>query len=150
MDKGNFPESRWTMGRFIGIAWDTGDLFTFKVWSEPDGNWKKGREFVRNVVRARDESDILVDQEEKPDLTRFKFQRMKRTNKRKRNGKHVYELQDIPEGEVEDTMEGDNVEVEDVSTMQAETRSVTFTNDSADTIREPMVSQNQGEEAGAR
>ena len=91
------------------------------------------------MVRARDESDILVDQEEKPDLTRFKLQRMKRTNKRKRNVKHIYELQDIPEGEVEDTMEGDNVEVEDVSTMQAETRSVTFTNDSADTIREPMV-----------
>ena len=85
MDKGNSPESKWTMGRFIGIAWDTGDLFTFKVWSEPYGDWKKGLEFVRNVVRARDESEILVDQEEKPDLTRFKFQRMKRTNKRKRN-----------------------------------------------------------------
>ena len=47
-------------------------------------------------------------------------------------------------------MEGENVEVEDVSTMQAETRSVTFTNDYADTIGEPMVSQNQGGEAGAR
>ena len=72
-------------------------------------------------------------------MTRFKFQRMKRTNKRTRNGKDVYELQDIPEGEVKGAMERENVEVEDVSTMQAETRSVTFTNDSADTIGEPMV-----------
>ena len=58
MDKGNFSESRWTMGRFIGIAWDTGDIFNFKVWSEPDGDWKKGRELVRNVVCARYESEI--------------------------------------------------------------------------------------------
>ena len=52
LDAGQFPESKWTMGRFIvGIAWwDTGNLFTFKGWSELDGMWKKGRELVRNVV----------------------------------------------------------------------------------------------------
>ena len=48
------------MGRFIGIAWDTGDLFTFKVWSEPDGDWKKGREYTRNMVRIHDESEITT------------------------------------------------------------------------------------------
>ena len=46
----NFPQSQWVMGRFLAIAWDSGDLFTFKVWSEPDGKWQKGGEFVRNVV----------------------------------------------------------------------------------------------------
>ena len=28
------------MGRFLGMAWYTGDMFTFKVWSEPDGDWR--------------------------------------------------------------------------------------------------------------
>ena len=32
------------MGHFLGIACDTGNLFTFEVWSEPDGGWRKGRE----------------------------------------------------------------------------------------------------------
>ena len=38
---------------------------------------------------------------------------MQRKNKRKRNKEFIYELQDIPEGEVEDTTEGNNVDVED-------------------------------------
>ena len=68
---------------------DSSDIsqFRFRFWQPikfmdkenfPESRWKMGREFVRNVVCARDESEILVDQEEKPDLTRFKFQRMKR------------------------------------------------------------------------
>ena len=63
MDKGSFPESRWTMGRFIGIYWDTDNLFTFKVWSKPDSKWQNGRELNRNFVRYRSESEIL----EKPE-----------------------------------------------------------------------------------
>ena len=39
-------------------------------------------------------------------MTQFSFQRMQRTNKQKINKEFVYELQDIPEGEVEDTTEG--------------------------------------------
>ena len=38
---------------------------------------------------------------------------MYRTKKRKRNKEFVCELHDIPEGEVEDTTEGDNVDVEE-------------------------------------
>ncbi len=49
-DPKGFPGSRWVMARFLGIAWDSGDAFTFKIWSEPDGDWKKGREYTRNVV----------------------------------------------------------------------------------------------------
>ena len=63
MGKGTFPKSRWTMGRFIGIAWDTGNLFTFKIWSELDSKWQNGRELNRNFVRYRSESEIL----EKPE-----------------------------------------------------------------------------------
>ena len=150
MNKGNFPDGSWTMGRFIGIAWDTGDLFTFKVWSEPDGDWKKGREFVRNVVRPRHESEMPVDPEQEPDLTQFRFQRMTRTKKRKRNNEFVYELRDIPEGEVEDTTEGENVEVEDVSTLPAETLPVPSTTGDSTDIGMPMMPQNPGGETGVR
>jgi hypothetical protein len=107
MDKSQFPGSTWVLGRFIGIAWDTGDLFTFKVWSEPEGKWQDGQEFVRNVVRPRAESEMPTSQEENPDLNQFRFQRKYRTKKRKRNKEFIYELRDIPEGneEIDDTTE---------------------------------------------
>ena len=38
---------------FIGIAWESGDAFTYRVWTEPEGDWKKGQELIRNVVRPR-------------------------------------------------------------------------------------------------
>ena len=38
LDSTQFPESRWVYGRFLGIAWETGDMFTFKVWSEPEND----------------------------------------------------------------------------------------------------------------
>ena len=61
MHKGSFPESHWNMGRFIGIAWDTGDMFTFKVWSEPDGKWKNGQELTSNIIITRAEREIPED-----------------------------------------------------------------------------------------
>ena len=64
------------MGIFLGIYWDTGDLFNFKVWSEPDGDWNNGGEFTINVVLTRDEDEIPVDPEEEPNLTQLRFQRM--------------------------------------------------------------------------
>ncbi len=116
-NKAQFPESRWTMGRFIGIAWDTGDLFTFKVWSEPNGDWKKGHKFIQNIVRTRDESELSTGNQEEPDLSQFCFQKQYKTNKQKRNKEFVYELRDIPEGkeEAEDTTKdnsGEEVNVE--------------------------------------
>ena len=49
MQPPSFPESQWMLGQFLGIARDSGDFFTFKVWSEPE----KGREYIRNVVQLR-------------------------------------------------------------------------------------------------
>ena len=124
IDNAQFPDSGWALGRFIGIAWDTGDLFTFKVWSEPDGNWWKGQEYVRNVVRPRGEDEIPTNQEVEPDLSQFRFQRKYKTKKRKRGDEYVYELRDIPDGneETDDTMEignGDEV-IDNVSPIDIE------------------------------
>ena len=116
MTKSQFPESSWEMGRFLGIAWDTGDLFTFKVWSEPGGDWSKGSEMTRNVVRARHESEMPID-EQIPDLSQFKFQKKYKTKKRKRNKEFVYELRDVPDGAIEtenttNENNGEEVEIE--------------------------------------
>jgi hypothetical protein len=45
-----YPRPNFLPGRFIGIAWNHGDAFTYRVWSEPDGNWSKGQELIRNIV----------------------------------------------------------------------------------------------------
>ena len=42
-DKTKFPNIRWVTDRFIGIDWETNDVFTLKVWSKTNGNWRKGR-----------------------------------------------------------------------------------------------------------
>ena len=86
------------MARQLGIAWDTSDLLTFRLWSEPDGNWtNKGCEFTRNVVRNRHEDENPKTSEEVLDLSQFKFQKKDRTKKCKCNGKYAYATIDIPE-----------------------------------------------------
>eukprot|EP00957_Ditylum_brightwellii_P124409 9482144-Ditylum_brightwellii.AAC.1 len=52
-----FPEFKWQNGRFVCIAWDHGDAFTYKIWTEPEkGGWKKGWELIRNAGWPRNES----------------------------------------------------------------------------------------------
>eukprot|EP00957_Ditylum_brightwellii_P079547 6048607-Ditylum_brightwellii.AAC.1 len=46
-----FPDQRWQLGCFVGITWDAGNEFTFKLWTEPDGNWKEGGKLTRNVIQ---------------------------------------------------------------------------------------------------
>jgi len=113
-DKVGFPQSRWVMARFIGIAWESGDHFTFKVWSEPDGDWTKGREFTRNVVRNRLASEMSTLSEETPDMKSFKFQKKVRSKKRKSNRKNAFDLVDIPEMEHLETIAEEEEVVEDV------------------------------------
>ena len=85
------------MGRYLGIAWETGDQFTFKVWSEPDGDYKQGREYTRNVVRNRNAQEIDDTPLDVPDTSQFKFQKKVKTKKRKRGSDEGFLLCDIPE-----------------------------------------------------
>ena len=81
----------------MGIAWETGDIFTFRVWSEPNGRWQDGQEFTRNVVRTRDEDEVLPPTMSDPNLSQFRFKRKYRTQKCKRGTEFVYELRDVPD-----------------------------------------------------
>ena len=53
-----YPRPNFLPGRFVGIAWDCGDAFTYKVWTTPNNDWSKGLELVRNVVRSRQYTDV--------------------------------------------------------------------------------------------
>ena len=49
-----YPKSNFLPGRMVGIAWDHGDAFlSYKIWTTPDGDWTKGVELIRNVVKTR-------------------------------------------------------------------------------------------------
>lgn len=50
-----YPDCKWKPGYWIGRARYHGDPFTYKIWTEPEaGEWKKGRELVRNVIKPRE------------------------------------------------------------------------------------------------
>ena len=126
-----FPQNRWQNGRFIGIAWDSGDQFTFYVWTEPDdGGWNKGQELTRNLIRPRRKKLGDIQEETKEpeieDMTHFKFQKKVRTKKRRgRKREVVYTLQDLVDeaGSDEDGNEGEGVAVDERtagSTQQSE------------------------------
>ena len=112
MVNAQFPDSKWMMGRFVGIAWDTGDLFTFRVWSEPEGRWQDGSEYTRNVVRPRSEDEIPQDQSQDPDIDKFRLQRKVRTRKRRRGNKDAFELRDVPEVKQSPTNSSEDVMME--------------------------------------
>eukprot|EP00957_Ditylum_brightwellii_P097085 7393383-Ditylum_brightwellii.AAC.1 len=60
--KPKFLTYKWKNGKFVGIAWDHGDSFTYKIWTEPDdGGWKKGQELMQNVVQPRDENTTTAE-----------------------------------------------------------------------------------------
>ena len=66
-----------------------------------DGRWQDGQMYTRNVVRTRDEDEILSLTMSDPKLSQFRFQRKYRTQKRKRGTDFVYELRDVPDGNLE-------------------------------------------------
>jgi len=49
-----YPEPSFCPGRFVGIAWDHGDAFTYRIWTCPNGKWTGGTELIRNIVKPRD------------------------------------------------------------------------------------------------
>ena len=122
-----FPHGRWQDGRFIGIAWDSGDQFTFYIWTEPDdGGWKKGIELTRNLVRPRKEKPTDIQEEpETEDMSNFKFQKKVSTKKRRgRSRSVVYSLQDLEDKveDSEDENEGEGAAVLDGRTEVASAR----------------------------
>ena len=56
-----WPHSKKLPGRWIGIAWNHGDDFTYKIWTTPGNDWKRGREIFRNVVMRREEEKAPTD-----------------------------------------------------------------------------------------
>jgi hypothetical protein len=89
-----YPKSNFLPGRFVGIAWEHGDAFTYRIWTTPDNEWEKGQELIRNVVKSRaieeteprveyDESDILLTKIKQTKSQRRRSQRKstKRTNR---------------------------------------------------------------------
>ena len=52
-----YPKPNFLPGRCVGIAWDHGDAFTYKVWTTPNNDWEQGQELIRNVVRSRHYQD---------------------------------------------------------------------------------------------
>ena len=82
---------------FLGIAWNSGDQFTFKIWTEENGNWNQGRELIRNIVRPRRRRRESNEIATKDDYSEFKFQKMVPIRKRKRGSRTIvgYRLQDL-------------------------------------------------------
>jgi hypothetical protein len=82
-----YPNPNFLLGRFVGIAWNHGDALTYRIWTCPDGNWEKGVELIRNIVRPRKETSAEPYSDEVPygDLTlKSRITKMK-DRKRKRN-----------------------------------------------------------------
>jgi hypothetical protein len=85
-----YPKPNFLPGRFVGIAWDHGDAFTYKIWTTPNNDHTKGLELIRNVVRSRhpQESEPKVAYEDS-DLafTRAKTTTKQTSKQRKRAAK---------------------------------------------------------------
>jgi hypothetical protein len=52
-----YPKPNFLPGRFVGIAWNHGDAFTYKIWTTPNNDWEQGLELIRNVVHGRQHED---------------------------------------------------------------------------------------------
>jgi hypothetical protein len=52
-----YPKPNFLPGRFVGIAWDHGNVFMYRVWMTPKNNWEDGPELACNVVWARHYAD---------------------------------------------------------------------------------------------
>ncbi len=49
-----YPDPNFCPGRFVGIAWDHGDAFTYRIWTCPPGKpLTEGTELIRNIVKPQ-------------------------------------------------------------------------------------------------
>jgi hypothetical protein len=87
-----YPAANILQGRFVGIAWDCGDSFTYKIWTTPNDVWEDGCELIRNIVRSRSKEQDEPWAEYKNEdleftrtkLTRGQKNKEERAKKRKR------------------------------------------------------------------
>jgi hypothetical protein len=87
-----YPAANFLQGRFVGITWDCGDSFTYKIWTTPNDVWEDGCELIRNIVRSRSKEQDGPWAEYKNEdiefirtkLTRGQKNKEKRAKKRKR------------------------------------------------------------------
>ena len=86
-----WPHSKKLIGRWIGIAWNHGDDFTYKIWTTPDNDWKQGREIIRNVVMRREEKKFPTDAQLIPTATydTFTIEKEKTVKRKGRKRKRV-------------------------------------------------------------
>lgn len=77
-----YPDPNFRPGRFVGIAWDHGDAFTFRIWTCPPGKpLTDGTGLIRNIVKPRNPDDsefspsLLVAWELEPRMSRKKRKR---------------------------------------------------------------------------
>ena len=82
-----YPEPNFLAGVFVGIAWNHGDAFTYRIWTCPKGDYNNGQELIRNIVkpRARDGALPIIAP------TPFSFDPGKRTRTPKRSKKQTHD-----------------------------------------------------------
>jgi hypothetical protein len=76
-----YPDPNFLPGVFVGIAWNHGDSFTYRIWTCPKGNYKDGQELIRNIVKSRVGDDVTIPSS----LPAFEFTQGQRPRKRKRS-----------------------------------------------------------------
>ena len=76
------PRSKFHARTFVGIAWNSGDAFTYRIWTCPEGKQlSEGHELVRNIVKSRDDAIDMP----KLSALELDFIPGKRSGKRKRS-----------------------------------------------------------------
>jgi hypothetical protein len=93
-----YPSPNFLPGRFIGIAWDHGDAFTYEIWTTPNNIWENGTKLIRNVVQSRqtEDADPRVEYDDNDlDFTKQDPTKKYKTKKNKKR-KHREEQRNVP------------------------------------------------------
>lgn len=93
-----YPDPNFLPGRFVGIAWDHGDAFTYKIWTCPKGHHSDGQELIRNIVKSRVDDG---DSGSPLHTIELEFDPGKRKKRKKRKHNVVSGEENNPEGQRE-------------------------------------------------
>ena len=70
-----FPDSKWKLGQFLNVAWDSEYAFIFHIWTTPNDKWKDGVEMTRIVVWPQ-RGLVPANQEEHTEIPKLNLQKM--------------------------------------------------------------------------